>query len=86
MAEPVSVFAIVGLATWIYKTAGTNAETQALVQKLQKLEGKYSQMDKRTDKSKKIRDELVKVKTLIEQNNAGAAGRVVDGALAVIGM
>jgi hypothetical protein len=82
----VSVFAVVGLAKWIYDCLGKSAETDALVQKLQRLDRKYSKMDHRTNESKRIRDELVKAKTLIEANNAGAAGRVVDGALAVAGL
>jgi hypothetical protein len=81
-----ALVAVVGAGKWIVDTLGDNHETQQLIKKLQRLETKYSKMDKRTKESEKIMIQLVQVKTLIQAKQGGAASRAVDGILAVAGL
>jgi hypothetical protein len=80
------VLAIVGAAKWIYDTLGHNSETERLVKKLERLGAKYGQMDKRTNESKKVRDQLMMAKGMIQAKKGGDASRAIDGALAAAGL
>ena len=80
------VLAIVGAVKWIRDALGDNAESDRLVEKLHRLGSKYANMDKRTNESKRVRDQLMMAKGAIQAKNGGDASRAIDGALALAGL
>ena len=83
MAE---ILGLIGGMKFIIDRLGDNADTQKLIRKLERLEGKYSQMDKRTLKSQEVRDKLMMAKGAIQQGNSGGASMFIDGCLAAAGL